>query len=214
MISRSPRILLGGLLRSSGGLLYCSVLLRGTPLEKWMTFSTCASKDGSLHVTSNQERAAAGSSSIRKIHVPVLIVGGGPVGLTMALLLQKGGVPTLLLEQQAAATCLPKAHYITNRSMESECTKVLLHRRFWVCLCCRCWWIVQACLSSVYLVFASFPVSLVNPFKVSCTRTNYLTSISTQRLRTVTRPDIRYCNHLLEVPSVAYTCAPVAVQLS
>lgn len=83
-----------------------------------MTFSTCASKDGSLHVTSNQERAAAGSSSIRKIHVPVLIVGGGPVGLTMALLLQKGGVPTLLLEQQAAATCLPKAHYITNRSME------------------------------------------------------------------------------------------------
>ncbi|XP_026193191.1 uncharacterized protein LOC34618780 [Cyclospora cayetanensis] len=36
----------------------------------------------------------------------------------MALLLQRSGVPTLVLEQQAAATCLPKAHYITNRSME------------------------------------------------------------------------------------------------
>ena len=63
----------------------------------------------------------------RKIRVPVLIVGGGPIGLTLALLLQRGSVPLLLIEQQAEATCLPKAHYITNRSMESEICSAPVH---------------------------------------------------------------------------------------
>lgn len=53
-----------------------------------------------------------------EIRVPVLIVGGGPVGLTLALHLQRLGVPSLVCEKRERIDELPKAHYISNRSME------------------------------------------------------------------------------------------------
>ncbi|CDI85980.1 FAD-depdendent monooxygenase, putative [Eimeria praecox] len=114
MKSPSPLVFWGPL-RAPGGPIAWSSRLCASPFIAFRAFATSTYKKVTIPGLSS---GSTHSSGIKKIRVPVLIVGGGPVGLTMALLLQKGGVPTLLLEQQAAATCLPKAHYITNRSME------------------------------------------------------------------------------------------------
>ena len=50
--------------------------------------------------------------------VPVLIVGGGPVGLYASSLLSSYGVPSLLVERSAQASTHPRAHLINTRSME------------------------------------------------------------------------------------------------
>ncbi len=48
----------------------------------------------------------------------VVISGGGPTGLTTALLLAKYGVPSVVLERGAALPNHPKAHCINQRTME------------------------------------------------------------------------------------------------
>jgi len=50
--------------------------------------------------------------------IPVLIVGGGPVGLTASLLLSKHGVRSLLVERHSGTAILPKARGINARTME------------------------------------------------------------------------------------------------
>jgi 2-polyprenyl-6-methoxyphenol hydroxylase-like FAD-dependent oxidoreductase len=50
--------------------------------------------------------------------VPVLIVGGGPVGLTTSILLARYGVRSLLVERHAGTSLHPKARLISVRSME------------------------------------------------------------------------------------------------
>jgi 2-polyprenyl-6-methoxyphenol hydroxylase-like FAD-dependent oxidoreductase len=50
--------------------------------------------------------------------VPVLIVGGGPIGLSMAVLLGRFGIPAILLEKDAATTDHPKARGCFARTME------------------------------------------------------------------------------------------------
>jgi 2-polyprenyl-6-methoxyphenol hydroxylase-like FAD-dependent oxidoreductase len=50
--------------------------------------------------------------------VPVVIVGGGPVGLSMALLLESFGVGCVLVERHERTTEHPKARGIYQRSME------------------------------------------------------------------------------------------------
>jgi len=50
--------------------------------------------------------------------IPVLIAGGGPVGLTLSLLLSRFGVPSLLVERHPCTAMLPKARSINARSME------------------------------------------------------------------------------------------------
>jgi 2-polyprenyl-6-methoxyphenol hydroxylase-like FAD-dependent oxidoreductase len=52
------------------------------------------------------------------IEVPVLIVGGGPVGLTASILLARHGVRSLLVEQHPGTATHPKAHAINARTME------------------------------------------------------------------------------------------------
>ena len=52
------------------------------------------------------------------IDVPVLIVGGGPVGLTASLLLSQNGVRSLLVERHSGTAILPKARGINARTME------------------------------------------------------------------------------------------------
>ena len=49
---------------------------------------------------------------------PVLIVGGGPVGLTASFLLARQGVPSLLVERHPGTAIHPKARGINVRSME------------------------------------------------------------------------------------------------
>jgi 2-polyprenyl-6-methoxyphenol hydroxylase-like FAD-dependent oxidoreductase len=50
--------------------------------------------------------------------IPVLIVGGGPVGLTASLLLSRAGVRSLLVERHPGTAVHPKARAINARSME------------------------------------------------------------------------------------------------
>jgi 2-polyprenyl-6-methoxyphenol hydroxylase-like FAD-dependent oxidoreductase len=50
--------------------------------------------------------------------VPVLIAGGGPVGLSAAILLAHQGVTSLLVEQHAGTSIYPKARFINARTME------------------------------------------------------------------------------------------------
>lgn len=50
--------------------------------------------------------------------VPVVIVGGGPVGLSMAILLQRFGVEFVLLERSPTTTDHPKARGTYTRTME------------------------------------------------------------------------------------------------
>lgn len=52
------------------------------------------------------------------IDVPVLIVGGGPVGLTASLLLSRLGIESLLVERHPGTAILPKARAINARTME------------------------------------------------------------------------------------------------
>jgi 2-polyprenyl-6-methoxyphenol hydroxylase-like FAD-dependent oxidoreductase len=50
--------------------------------------------------------------------VPVLIVGGGPVGLTASILLSQAGVRSLLVERHPSTAVHPKARGINGRTME------------------------------------------------------------------------------------------------
>ena len=50
--------------------------------------------------------------------VPVVIVGGGPVGLSMAILMQRFGIDFVLLERNLATTDHPKARGTYTRTME------------------------------------------------------------------------------------------------
>jgi 2-polyprenyl-6-methoxyphenol hydroxylase-like FAD-dependent oxidoreductase len=50
--------------------------------------------------------------------VPVGIVGGGPVGLCLALMLAKFGVRSVVFEKNPSARSHPQAHFINNRTME------------------------------------------------------------------------------------------------
>lgn len=52
------------------------------------------------------------------IEVPVLIVGGGPVGLSASLFLSRQGIRSLLVERHPGTSILPKARGINARTME------------------------------------------------------------------------------------------------
>jgi 2-polyprenyl-6-methoxyphenol hydroxylase-like FAD-dependent oxidoreductase len=52
------------------------------------------------------------------LHVDVLVVGAGPVGLTLALELDRYGVDTLLIDKSLTATRHPKMDITNGRSME------------------------------------------------------------------------------------------------
>ena len=56
-------------------------------------------------------------------HVPVVIVGGGPVGLGLAIELGQRGVRCLLIERYATVHTVPKGQNLTQRTME--------HFHFW-----------------------------------------------------------------------------------
>jgi putative polyketide hydroxylase len=55
---------------------------------------------------------------MRDLDVPVLIVGGGPVGLSASLLLSRHGVRSLLVERHASTSIHPKARGLNVRTLE------------------------------------------------------------------------------------------------
>jgi putative polyketide hydroxylase len=55
---------------------------------------------------------------MKTIEIPVLIVGGGPVGLCTSALLSRHGVPSLLVERHTGTSLYPKARLINTRTME------------------------------------------------------------------------------------------------
>ena len=56
--------------------------------------------------------------SKREIDTPVVIAGGGPAGMTTALLLARYGVKSLLFEKHVAVSHLPRARGVHARAME------------------------------------------------------------------------------------------------
>lgn len=60
------------------------------------------------------------SFSTASIHVPIVIVGGGPVGLFLSSLLSTYGTPSLLLEARSESQLFahPQAHFLNTRTME------------------------------------------------------------------------------------------------
>jgi 2,4-dichlorophenol 6-monooxygenase len=55
---------------------------------------------------------------MREISVSVLIVGGGPSGLSSSIFLADLGIESLLVEKHPNTSPLPKAHYLNQRTME------------------------------------------------------------------------------------------------
>ncbi|CAO2172427.1 unnamed protein product [Urochloa humidicola] len=61
---------------------------------------------------------AGGGSRGGAPHLPVLIVGAGPVGLVLSFLLTKFGIKCAVIEKNVEFTRHPRAHFINNRTME------------------------------------------------------------------------------------------------
>jgi 2-polyprenyl-6-methoxyphenol hydroxylase-like FAD-dependent oxidoreductase len=57
-------------------------------------------------------------SEIPAMQIPVLIVGGGPAGLSSSILLSRLGIPSLLVERNVGTSTHPRATGINTRSME------------------------------------------------------------------------------------------------
>lgn len=66
----------------------------------------------------NGQRQLQGPHDIIPAEIPVLIVGGGPIGLTTSLLLSHFGIRSFLIEQHPGTSPYPKSRFIKARTME------------------------------------------------------------------------------------------------
>ena len=83
----------------------------------------------------SEEQPRRGGYVTRTVEVPVLIVGGGPVGLTTSVLLSQFGVHSLLVERHRSTSLFPKGRGITTRAMEvfrAEFDSAWRHGGMWI----------------------------------------------------------------------------------
>ncbi|CAI7876911.1 unnamed protein product [Closterium sp. NIES-53] len=59
-----------------------------------------------------------GGGSVARASVPVVIVGAGPVGLSLSIMLWQQGVRNVVVEKEHGLHQHPAAHLINNRTME------------------------------------------------------------------------------------------------
>jgi 2-polyprenyl-6-methoxyphenol hydroxylase-like FAD-dependent oxidoreductase len=64
-------------------------------------------------------------SEPRKVSASVVVVGGGPVGLALAVVLGKAGLSCVLVERQLEPSAIPRGQNLTARSLE--------HFYYWDC---------------------------------------------------------------------------------
>ena len=67
---------------------------------------------------SKNEVGAIEADNEMPAEIPVLIIGGGPVGLFAAIMLAHHGIRSLLVEQHPGTSIYPKARFINARTME------------------------------------------------------------------------------------------------
>jgi 4-hydroxyisophthalate hydroxylase len=73
----------------------------------------------------SKEMASPAMTETRRIQTSVIIVGGGPVGLALAVTLGQAGIPCVLLERCLEPIAIPKGQNLTARSLE--------HFYYWGC---------------------------------------------------------------------------------
>ena len=64
------------------------------------------------------EGTLSGNRDVGKFDVPVLVVGGGPAGLTTAISLWQQGIDVLVIERRNFTQHFPRAHLLNVRTME------------------------------------------------------------------------------------------------
>lgn len=104
--------LASGALAGAGGSSPAAFLAAALPLCRRLHSSALAAASAAT-----PGGAPAGAQAAPE-EVPVVIAGGGPTGLTTALLLAKYGVRSVVLEKRQTLTDHPQAHFINMRCME------------------------------------------------------------------------------------------------
>ena len=72
----------------------------------------------SLRFFNNSTSSLSSSSTARTTATPVLIVGGGPSGLFLSILLSKYQIPHFLIDSNPTTSPHPQAHFLNTRTME------------------------------------------------------------------------------------------------
>ncbi|KAL3678132.1 hypothetical protein R1sor_021088 [Riccia sorocarpa] len=85
-----------------------------TPIFRLQFFSAASSVENFPEAGKNP----VATSAHRDTKIPVLIVGAGPVGLTLSILLSKYGIRSMVVEKRSELSRHPQAHFINNRTME------------------------------------------------------------------------------------------------
>src|SRR5258708_14957001 len=89
------------------------------------------------------------------MHTQALIVGGGPVGLTLAIALGRAGIRCTLIEQKEAPQFLPKMERCNARTME-------IYRRMGIAETVRGAGLPARCPMDVFIVLSVVEPPLVH----------------------------------------------------